>query len=97
MPFCYKCGTKLADEAMFCFNCGTKTVSAADNNDMPGNVQSNEKADTTSFPDMSKEEWQRVKSEFMTFLFCQFVQDCPGAMQELAGHVWEELRQEDRK
>ncbi|MBQ6016984.1 MAG: zinc-ribbon domain-containing protein [Clostridiales bacterium] len=56
MPFCYKCGTKLADEAMFCFNCGTKTVSAADNNDMPGNVQSNEKADTTSFPDMSKEE-----------------------------------------
>ena len=48
-------------------------------------------------PDMSKEEWQRVKSEFMTFLFCQFVQDCPGAMQELAGHVWEELRKEDRK
>ena len=48
-------------------------------------------------PDMSKEEWQRVKSEFMTFLFCQFVQDCPGAMQELAGHVWEEMRKEDRK
>ena len=45
-------------------------------------------------PSMSPEEWKQVKSEFMTFIFCQFVQDCPGAMQELAGHVWEELRKE---
>lgn len=45
-------------------------------------------------PNMSPEEWKQVKSEFMTFIFCQFVQDCPGAMQELAGHVWEELRKE---
>lgn len=48
-------------------------------------------------PRMSKEEWKQTKSEFMTFIFCQFVQDCPGAMQELAGHVWEELQKEDRK
>ena len=45
-------------------------------------------------PNMSQDEWKRTKSEFMTFLFCQFVQGCPGAMQELAGHVWEELRKE---
>ena len=47
-------------------------------------------------PRMTQEEWKRTKSEFMTFLFCQFVQDTPGAMKELAGHVWEEL-QEDKK
>ena len=47
-------------------------------------------------PNMTREEWQKTKSEFMTFLFCQFVQDCPGAMQELAGHVWEELRKDDQ-
>lgn len=44
-------------------------------------------------PNMTREEWQKTKSEFMTFLFCQFVQDCPGAMQELAGHVWNELQE----
>lgn len=43
-------------------------------------------------PDMSPDEWKQAKSEFMTFLFCRFVQDCPGAMEELAGHVWEEMR-----
>ena len=46
-------------------------------------------------PNMTQEEWKQAKSEFMTFLFCQFVQDTPGAMQELAGHVWEELQNEN--
>lgn len=43
-------------------------------------------------PSMGPKEWKRTKSEFMTYIFCQFVQDFPGAMQELAGHVWEELQ-----
>ena len=47
-------------------------------------------------PRMTQEEWKKTKSEFMAFLFCQFVQDTPGAMKELAGHVWDEL-QEDKK
>ena len=47
-------------------------------------------------PRMTQEEWKKTKSEFMTFLFCQFAQDTPGAMKKLAGHVWEELRKDDQ-
>ncbi len=45
---------------------------------------------------LTKEEWAAEKSRFMTYLFCCFVKDTPGAMQEMAGHVWEELRKEGK-
>ena len=34
-------------------------------------------------PNLTPEEWQRTKSEFMTFLFAVFVRETPEAMQEL--------------
>lgn len=43
-------------------------------------------------PDMTPEEWQQMKSEFMTFIFCQFVKETPAAMEELGTHVYNELR-----
>lgn len=43
-------------------------------------------------PNMTPEEWQQTKSEFMTFIFCMFVKEVPEAMQELGEHVWNELQ-----
>lgn len=45
-------------------------------------------------PNMTPEEWKQTKSEFMTFLFYQFVKECPEAMSELGDHVYNELRKE---
>ena len=43
-------------------------------------------------PNMTAEEWQRTKSEFMTFIFYMFVKETPEAMEELGRHVWNELQ-----
>jgi hypothetical protein len=42
-------------------------------------------------PRMTSAEWEKTKSEFMTFLFCQFVQDTPrcneGACRSRVGRI----------
>lgn len=43
-------------------------------------------------PNMTAEEWQQTKSEFMTFLFAMFVRETPEVMKELGHHVWNELQ-----
>lgn len=43
-------------------------------------------------PGMTPEEWKKMKSEFMTFIFAMFVKETPEAMEELATHVYNELR-----
>lgn len=45
-------------------------------------------------PNMTPDEWQQTKSEFMTFIFCMFVKETPVAMHELATHAYNELRSE---
>ena len=46
-------------------------------------------------PNLTLEEWQQTKSEFMTFLFAIFVKETPEAMQELGSHVWHELKKQE--
>lgn len=43
-------------------------------------------------PNMTQEEWQDTKSQFLTFLFTMFVKETPEAMAELAQHCWDELQ-----
>ena len=43
-------------------------------------------------PNMTQEEWQETKSQFLTFLFAMFVKETPEAMAELAQHCWDELQ-----
>ena len=43
-------------------------------------------------PNMTQEEWQGTKSQFLTFLFAMFVKETPEAMAELAQHCWDELQ-----
>lgn len=43
-------------------------------------------------PDMTQEEWQNVKNQFLTFLFAMFIKENPDAMEELARHCWDELQ-----
>lgn len=43
-------------------------------------------------PNMTQEEWQYTKSQFLTFLFAMFVKETPEAMAELAQHCWDELQ-----
>lgn len=45
-------------------------------------------------PNLTPEEWQQTKSEFMTFIFAMFVKETPEAMKELSDHVYNELRKE---
>lgn len=44
-------------------------------------------------PDMTVEEWQDTKSQFLTFLFAMFVKETPQAMAELAQHTWANCKQ----
>lgn len=44
-------------------------------------------------PNMTQEEWTQIKSQFMTFMFVNFVKENPEAMNELGAHVYNELRQ----
>lgn len=46
-------------------------------------------------PNMTPEEWQQTKSEFMTFLFAMFVRETPEVMQEMGKHVYNELRKQE--
>ena len=43
-------------------------------------------------PNMTQEECQDTKSQFLTFLFAMFVKETPEAMAELAQHCWDELQ-----
>lgn len=43
-------------------------------------------------PSMTKDEWNKMKSEFMTFIFAKFVMSNKDAMEELSSHVYDELR-----
>lgn len=45
-------------------------------------------------PQLTPEDWNRAKQEFMVYVFSRFVTETPGAMQELSGHVWEEMQHE---
>lgn len=45
-------------------------------------------------PDLTPEQWAKIKQDFLTFLFFGAVKECPEAMHELAGHVYNELRGE---
>jgi len=42
---------------------------------------------------MTPEEWQNTKSQFLSFLFAMFVKENPEAMKELGTHVWNELQE----
>lgn len=43
-------------------------------------------------PNLTPEEWQETKSQFLTYLFAMFVQENPEAMAELGEHVYNELQ-----
>ena len=43
-------------------------------------------------PNMTAEEWQQTKNDFMMLLFTMFVTENPEAMKELSEHVYNELR-----
>ena len=44
-------------------------------------------------PNMTQEEWSQAKSEFMTFLFYQIVQNEPALLEEFGSHVYTALRE----
>jgi DNA-directed RNA polymerase alpha subunit len=44
-------------------------------------------------PNLTPEEWKQTKSEFMTFIFYQFVKENPEIMEEFSGHVYNKLRE----
>ena len=44
-------------------------------------------------PNMTPEEWQNTKSQFLTFLFVMIVKENPEAMKELGTHVWNEMQE----
>ena len=54
MPFCHKCGTKLADDSVFCYSCGAKVVVFGESSEKTDNVQVS--AAPKPVPAMSKEE-----------------------------------------
>lgn len=45
-------------------------------------------------PDLTPEQWAKIKQDFLTFLFFSAVQECPEAMHELGTHVYNEMRGE---
>ena len=47
-----------------------------------------------SNPDMTPEEWQQTKSDFMYFIFNQILLNSPELRDEFSGHLYDKLRKE---
>ena len=45
-------------------------------------------------PNMTKEEWNKTKQQFLVYLFHSFIKETPQAMQELGEHIYNELNAE---
>jgi hypothetical protein len=45
-------------------------------------------------PNMTKEEWNKTKQQFLIFMFHSFIKETPQAMQELGEHIYNELNAE---
>ena len=43
-------------------------------------------------PNLTPEEWQTTKQEFLTFLFALFIKNVPETAGEMSEHVWNELQ-----
>ena len=48
-----------------------------------------------SDPNMTEEEWKKTKSDFMTFLFLDLMKNNEELRNELAEHVYDELRRDE--
>jgi uncharacterized protein YneF (UPF0154 family) len=46
-------------------------------------------------PNMTEDEWNKTKQEFMTFMFFKLVKENPEIMSEMAKLTYEELNEED--
>ena len=42
-------------------------------------------------PNMTEEEWQKIKQQFMTFCFAEVMKANPERIEELATHTYNEL------
>lgn len=47
-------------------------------------------------PNLTQEEWVKIKQDFLTFCFFAATKESPEAMHELAGHVYNELRGDNK-
>lgn len=47
-------------------------------------------------PHLTPEEWAKIKQDFLTFCFFAAIKESPEAMHELAGHVYNELRGDNK-
>lgn len=43
-------------------------------------------------PQMTVEEWEKTKVDFLTFVTLSFIKETPEAMKEMGSHVYNELR-----
>lgn len=43
-------------------------------------------------PNMTKEEWENVKSSFMSYIFLFAVKESPDLMREMSEHLFNELK-----
>lgn len=50
------------------------------------------KAKARQNPNLTPEEWQKTKEQFLVFCFFQFIKNVPEAEQEFSGHLWRELQ-----
>ena len=46
-------------------------------------------------PDLTPDEWKEMQKGLMTVLFFMCIKEHPDMYEELAEHVWKELRKED--
>ena len=49
----------------------------------------------TKNPNMTAEEWDKLKQDFMLFCFVTALKETPELWKEFAAHVWEELQKGD--
>lgn len=45
-------------------------------------------------PNLTPDEWQKMKQQFMMHCFCEFVKNNPDVMQEMGLHLYNELKQQ---
>lgn len=52
--------------------------------------------ETRKNPNMTAEQWNEAKAQFMVYMFAQAVKENEELRKELGRHVWEEMREEAR-
>lgn len=47
-------------------------------------------------PNMSEDEWSKIKQEFLVYMFFNLIKDAPDLMREMGEHLYKKLNSDEK-